>query len=121
MAADTAIATRDVVDDAFFQVARECTVEAWLYFLGHRWNGLILYHLAEGPKRFGEIRSILSTATAKVLTERLGSLERYELVERPDGARGQAYRLTARGRDLMPILLDLEVWSRSLPRIQMPG
>lgn len=29
----------------FFSSAEECAVEAWLAFLGHRWNALILYHL----------------------------------------------------------------------------
>jgi DNA-binding HxlR family transcriptional regulator len=110
----------EIFDEAFFSVARECTVEAWLYFLGHRWNALILYHLSEGPKRFTEISACLPDATAKVLTERLSALQRYELIERP-GGRGEAYRLTERGGALMPLLFELEVWSRELPRIQMPG
>ena len=110
-------AATDLFDRSFFELASECTVEAWLGFLGHRWHALILYHLDLGPKRFGEIAACLPTITPKILTERLAALERYGLVARPAGARGQAYRLTDRAAQLMPILHSLEIWSRELPRI----
>lgn len=111
----------DLFDATFFQVARECTVEAWLYLLGHRWNALVLYHLGLGPKRFGEIAAALPTVAPKVLTERLVALERYGLVARPNHARGEAYHLSRRGEELMPILNQLEVWSRELPKVDLPG
>lgn len=110
----------ELFDATFFQVAKECTVEAWLYLLGHRWNALILYHLGLSPKRFGEITAALPTIAPKVLTERLTALERYGLIERPNRARGEAYGLSKRGEELIPILNLLEVWSRELPKIELP-
>lgn len=113
------VAANDLFDEDFFRLASECSVEAWLAFLGHRWNALILYHLSLGPKRFGDIAACLPTVTPKVLTERLVALERYGLAHRPTGARGEAYELTTRGVDLMPILNQLEYWSRDFPKVEL--
>ena len=109
----------ELFDEDFFALASECSVEAWLSFLGHRWSALILYHLAQGPKRFGELSACLPTVTAKVMTERLAELEHRRLIERPAPTRGAAYRLTPLGENLMPILNALEVWARDA--LSKPG
>lgn len=121
METEIAASATELFDAAFFQLASECTVEAWLNFLGHRWNALILYQLSLGSKRFGEIAEALPTITGKVLTERLVGLQRYGLIERPTNARGEAYMLSQRGIELMPILNRLEVWSRELPKVHQPS
>ena len=108
----------ELFDDDFFRLASECSVEAWLAFLGHRWNALILYHLQQGAKRFGAILECLPTITPKVLTERLDKLERWGLVYRNGGARGEPYRLTSKGTELMPVLHGLELWSRDFPKVE---
>lgn len=105
----------ELFEDSFFALASECTVEAWLNFLGHRWNALILYHLSLGPKRFGEIAACLPTVTPKVMSERLAALEARALVERVGESREAPYRLTGNGERLMPILNALEVWARHDP------
>ena len=38
---------------------RDCPVEDWLNFLGHRWNALLLWHLSVSPKRHGELITLL--------------------------------------------------------------
>ncbi len=103
----------ELFDAAFFALTSECTVEAWLNFLGHRWSALILFHLSLGPKRFGEIAAALPTVTAKVLSERLATLELRGIVERGGKSRDADYRLTVQGDRLMPILHALEVWARA--------
>lgn len=107
-----ATAAADLHDDEFFRLASECTVEAWLNYLGHRWSALILYHLSLGPKRFGELSACLPTVTAKMMSERLLSLQRRALLERDHAGRDAAYRLTPRAEALMPILHALEQWAR---------
>lgn len=102
----------DLYDEEFFRLASECSVEAWLSFLGHRWSALILYHLSLGPKRFGELALCLPTVTPKMMTERLLELQRRGLVDRDGASRDAAYRLTPRGDRLMPILNALEIWAR---------
>lgn len=112
---DTPLPATDLFDASFFQLASECTVEAWLSVLGHRWNGLILYHLSLGGRRFTELSKCMPTATPKVLTERVRELERRGLVRREGESRSAAYQLTPSGCALMPILHALEVWARSAP------
>ncbi|CAA9529900.1 MAG: hypothetical protein AVDCRST_MAG91-2862 [uncultured Sphingomonadaceae bacterium] len=108
----THVPAAELHEETFFALASECTVEARLNFLGHRWNALILYHLSLGQKRFGEIANCLPTVTPKVLAERLSALERRGLLERAGPAREAPYRLTASGKTIMPILHALEVWAR---------
>ena len=112
MSDDATASTIERTDAAFFSLASECTVEAWLNFLGHRWNALILYHLSLGQKRFGVISACLPTVTPKVLSERLAWLERRGLIVRVGEAREGGYQLTPLGEQLMPILHSLEVWAR---------
>lgn len=112
---ETARPATELFDESFFQLASECTVEAWLSVLGHRWNGLILYHLSLGGRRFNELARCMPTATPKVLTERVRELERRGLVRRDGPPRSATYRLTESGTALMPILHALEVWARNAP------
>lgn len=93
----------------------ECPVEDWLAFLGHRWNALILWHLQDSPRRNGELADSLLGITPKVLAERLEGLERRGLIVRSPLAtfpRGVSYVLSRRGKELVTILDQLELWSR---------
>lgn len=96
----------------------ECPVEDWLSFLGHRWNALILWHLKDGAKRYGELAACLPGVTPKVLTERLFGLGKRGLLTRSPAStflRSVAYRLSSNGALLVRILDQLEVWSRNSP------
>lgn len=104
-----------LLDEPIARHPSECPVEAWLAFLGHRWNALLLWHLQSGAKRHGELLSRLPGVTSKVLAERLGSMEERGLIERSARAtfpRVVTYELSARGARLVPILDQLEIWSR---------
>ena len=93
----------------------DCPVEDWLAFLGHRWNALILWHLQSTTRRHSELAALLPGIAPKVLSERLEGLERRGLVVRTTLAtfpRGVAYALSERGRRLVPILDQIEAWSR---------
>ena len=93
----------------------ECPVEAWLAFLGHRWNGLVLWHLQGGAKRHGELAVLLPGIAPKVLSERLSGLERRRLIRRSPVAtfpRSVTYALSPAGKELVFILDRLEIWSR---------
>lgn len=96
----------------------ECPVEGWLAFLGHRWNALVLWHLKDGSRRFGELASVLPGVSPKVLSERLDGLEQRGIVLRSPTRvfpRGVRYELTPSGRELVGILDQLEPWSRRTP------
>tara|TARA_R100000365_G_scaffold1604_1_gene5408 strand:+ start:2845 stop:3231 length:387 start_codon:yes stop_codon:yes gene_type:complete len=94
--------------------AAECLAEDWLAFLGHRWNALILWHLANGPMRYSELRDVLPGITPKVLSERLAGLTGRLLILRTVSngfPRETSYQLTPQGLALGPIILQLYDWA----------
>jgi DNA-binding HxlR family transcriptional regulator/peroxiredoxin len=90
----------------------DCAIAQAVTVVGEGWNVLIVREVARGRHRFDELAADLRISR-KVLTERLTTLlaagvlhrEPYQL--RP--AR-YAYRLTARGRALLPVLVALQDW-----------
>ncbi|WP_211247684.1 winged helix-turn-helix transcriptional regulator [Cryptosporangium arvum] len=85
-------------------------MEVALAAIGGRWTTLVLRDLVRGPLSFGDLRRGLPTVSAKVLTERLTRLQESGLVERRRTAGfppRTIYRLTAAGRELEPLLVEL--------------
>ncbi|MBV9834332.1 MAG: helix-turn-helix transcriptional regulator [Alphaproteobacteria bacterium] len=72
------------------------------------WTTYILYTLGEqGPQRFGELKRRVTGVSAKMLTERLRSLEQAGLVTRHYEATippKVTYALAARGHELRGVL-----------------
>lgn len=92
--------------------------------IGERWALLILRDLSTGPKRFKDLADGLPRIPSSVLTDRLKELEANGVIERtplPSPQRGTAYRLTAYGRDLDPILLALGGWGARTMGAPQPG
>jgi len=93
-------------------LASECSIARTLDVIGDRWSLLILRDGFYGVRRFedfqhdlGVARNVLADRLAK-LVER-GVFERRLYAERPPR---YEYRLTAKGRDLMPVLLTMMRW-----------
>jgi DNA-binding HxlR family transcriptional regulator len=94
-----------------------CPVERALAAIEGRWTTLIVRELLGGACRFGELRAQLPRLSAKVLTERLRTLEDRGLVTR--AALGGAppkvvYELTEDGRRLEAVLDALWEWGMAL-------
>jgi len=73
-------------------------------FGGDKWAGLVIRCLADGPRRYSELRVPLNRVTPKVLTQSLRALERDGLVERTEYAvpvRRVVYELTPLGRSML--------------------
>jgi DNA-binding HxlR family transcriptional regulator len=93
-------------------LAEECSIARTLAVIGDRWSLLILRDGFYGVRRFedfqrdlGVARNILSDRLAK-LVER-GVFDRRPYAERPPR---HEYRLTAKGRALLPVLLTMMRW-----------
>lgn len=96
-----------------------CGTALALEFLGERWSMLIVRELMLGPRRFGELKADLSGISANVLTQRLESLERAEILTRrklPPPANVQVYELTPWGYESEPIFQTLGRWATRSPR-----
>ena len=90
----------------------ECALPAALEAVGERWSFLILRGVFNGLHHFEEFQSTLGIAR-NILSNRLGRLVENEILERePDPAdrRKVAYRLTPKGRELLPVLIALRQW-----------
>src|SRR5215831_10951023 len=82
--------------------------------LSRRWTALILKVLVEKPKRFSELSEQLEVVSDRVISERLKELEGDGIVERrvyPEMPVRVEYSLTEKGRDLAPLLVEIEEWS----------
>jgi len=94
------------------EVFTECGISAALEVVGERWSFLILRGAFNGLHHFEEFQSNLGIAR-NILSNRLGRLVEHEILRRdpdPDDRRKVAYRLTEKGRDLLPVLLALRQW-----------
>lgn len=89
-----------------------CSVARTLEVVGDRWSLLIIRDAFYGLTRFEELQSELGIAR-NVLTVRLaklvdrGVLTKVPYSDRPDRFE---YRLTDKGRDLLPVVLTLMAW-----------
>jgi DNA-binding HxlR family transcriptional regulator len=95
-----------------------CGVARSLDVIGERWALLIVRELMLGPKRFNDLLTGLQGASPNVITQRLRELAANGVVARRDlgpPARVHVYELTAHGRELEPVLLQLGRWGASLP------
>ncbi len=91
-----------------------CPVSISLDILGDRWSLLIIRDLmVRGYKTFKEFQESGEGIATNILTNRLRKLEAAGIitahVENTDGRRVN-YRLTEKGVDLAPVLLDLLIW-----------
>jgi DNA-binding HxlR family transcriptional regulator len=90
-----------------------CGIARALDVVGERWALLVVRELLLGPKRFTDLRAALAGVSPNVLTQRLGELEAAGVVERrrlPPPAPASIYELTAWGRQLEGVLLELGRW-----------
>jgi DNA-binding HxlR family transcriptional regulator len=95
-----------------------CGIARALDVIGDRWALLVVRELIFGPKRFLQLRSGLHGVSPNVLSQRLRELEDAGLVRRnvlEPPASVAIYELTARGRALEPVLLELGRWGSQEP------
>jgi DNA-binding HxlR family transcriptional regulator len=84
-----------------------CSVAACAEIIGSKWTALLVHDLSEGPRRFSELEHSCPGISPRTLSERLRALEHDTIVERHSYAESPPrveYELTAKGRDLLPII-----------------
>lgn len=94
-----------------------CSVETTIDAIGGRWKVLIIHHLLDGTKRFGELTRLLSGVSARTLTKQLrelvdhGVIDRYVHQQIPPRV---DYSLTPLGQKLAPILHAMHDWGEEV-------
>jgi len=103
---------------------RLCPLSLALDQVGDRWTLHILMALLGGPKRYAELKKLLTGAGTNILSDRLRGLAANGLVSRATGnAPGSEtrYRLTERGAQLGPVIGGLATWGLELLTGTAPG
>jgi DNA-binding HxlR family transcriptional regulator len=84
--------------------------------IGRRWTGAIVAVLLDhGPLRFSEIAQAVPELSDRLLSERMKELEARGVVERhvePEPPVRVSYELTPMGRELQPVVRELQSWAR---------
>lgn len=91
---------------------QRCSVARTLSVIGDRWTLLVLRDSFLGIRRFEQFQERLGV-TRQVLSERLRRLVEHGILSREpyqDRPPRHEYRLTAKGRDLYPVMLSLLAW-----------
>ena len=90
-----------------------CPVAAALDVLGDRWTLLVLRDLFWGKSRYGEFTASPEGIPTNILADRLVRLEECGLLSSSpyqDNPPRLEYKITKKGRELLPTLLALAKW-----------
>lgn len=91
----------------------QCPVEATLNLIGGKYKALILWHLIGETRRFNELNKLITSVTAKMLTQQLRELENDGLIKRkvyPVVPPKVEYSLTPFGESIIPVLKEMCAW-----------
>ena len=91
----------------------ECGLDSALMVMGGKWKALILYHIHSGPKRFGELKRLVTGISEKVLIQQLRELAAAEVLVRRDYQQVPPkvdYAMTPFGSTLVETLRPLCEW-----------
>ena len=90
-----------------------CPIAYSLDILGDRWTLLVIRDLFLGRSRFRDFATSPEGIPTNILSERLERLLQHRIVEQipaHDGTKRFAYRLTAKGKALGPMLKAMRDW-----------
>jgi DNA-binding HxlR family transcriptional regulator len=103
----------------------DCPISSALDLLGDKWSLLVMRDvLLRGKSHYRDFLASEEGIATNILADRLARLEAAGLVERSsDDPRSgkQEYRATGKGKDLIPLLLEMMAWSaRHDPGVAVP-
>jgi len=90
-----------------------CGLDVALSVIGGKWKPLILYHLAKGTRRYGELKRAVGGVSDKMLIQQLKELHADGVIARRDYQQVPPkvdYRLTPMGRSFVPIIDSIRKW-----------
>lgn len=89
-------------------------LEVAFEILSGKWVPQIIWNLAKGEQRFGQLRKLMPKITQKMLTQQLRSLEKNGIINRtayPEVPPVVEYSLTEIGKKLIPSFDSLNDWA----------
>ena len=92
-----------------------CPLSCSLDIFGDKWSLLIIRDLVFNKKcTYGDFLKSEEGIATNILASRLQSLEENKIIEKLDHPESKAkvlYRLTQKGIDLLPILIEVQLWA----------
>lgn len=96
------------------KLAEACDVNAILGSIGLRWKMQILYSISNNVYQFSKLKKVFPTISDQMLGKRITELQEDGLIKKaeiPDTVPQQIkYEVTAKGKELLNIILDLHFW-----------
>jgi len=93
----------------------KCPITFALDIFGDKWSLIILRDiLFKKKKHYGEFLNSDEKISTNILADRLGKLESEGLITKTRDAQNLSrfiYRLTQKGKDLLPLMLEIIEWS----------
>ena len=95
----------------------QCPISTALDIFGDKWSLLILRDLIFKDKSsFGEFLGTDEKIATNILADRLATLEASGIITKHDHPENRAkvlYKLTEKGIDLIPVLVEIIIWSEN--------
>ncbi|MFC1474935.1 winged helix-turn-helix transcriptional regulator, partial [bacterium] len=91
----------------------KCPVASTLDLLGDKWTLIVVRDLLFGKRKYSELEASFEKIPTNLLADRLRKLERYELISKEPYQTNPVrheYRLTEKGKDLVPVLRAISRW-----------
>ena len=93
----------------------DCPISNALDHLGDKWSLLVIRDIAFfGKRAYNELLHSSEGIATNILSSRLKSLEASCIIKKtpdPSDRRRQIYSLTESGKDLIPVMLEMILWS----------
>ena len=93
----------------------DCPFTSALDILGDKWTLVIIKQmLFENRETFKDFLASDEAIATNILSSRLKMLEEFKLITKeklPDNKKTNIYRLTEKGLSLIPLLIELAIWS----------
>jgi DNA-binding HxlR family transcriptional regulator len=93
-----------------------------MQIIGNKWTALILRDLSSGPRRFSELERSIVGISPRTLSQRLDELEKCHIITKKSFAEVPPrieYTLTAKGRDLVPLLKQMAKWGEKYQTVKI--
>ena len=104
-----------------FRYVQFCPLSKAAEVLGERWSMLVIRELLLGHTQFNQLQRALPKISPTTLSKRLADLQEHGLIVRKR-ARGQQrheYQLSAAGRELYPLMMQIAEWGMRWMRERM--
>ncbi len=92
-----------------------CGISSTLDIIGDKWSLLIIRDMLFFKKNtYGDFLGSNEKIATNILADRLALLEKEGIITKhvhPDNKSKYLYRLTQKGKDLLPVLLEILLWS----------